>query len=276
MLALAVIFGAGVGFALGLTGGGGSILAVPMLVYGLTVPTREAVGVSLASVGATSLVGAVQRLRRGEVELRVGLLFALAGVFGTPVGAWVGHKLPDAALLLSFAALMVWVAVRMWRKAVKNPAEADVVRAEFDALPQETAGPACRRDPAGRLRMTSRCSVVMALTGVAAGVLAGLFGVGGGFVIVPALVLFSGMDIRRAVATSLLVIALVSASGVATYLLQGQSLEPALTLLFAGGGVGGLFLGSLVGRRLEPAKLQQVFAVVILAVAAFVIVKNVV
>lgn len=276
MLALAVIFGAGVGFALGLTGGGGSILAVPMLVYGLAVPLREAVGVSLAAVGATSLVGAVQRLRLGEVELKVGLLFALAGVLGTPLGAWVGHLIPETALLLAFAALMVLVAVRMWRKAVKNPAEASVVRSSLQVPAGAEEGPACRRDPVGRLTMTSRCTVVMAATGVAAGVLAGLFGVGGGFVIVPALVLFSGMDIRRAVATSLLVIALVSASGVATYLLRGQAMHPGLTLLFAAGGVGGLLLGSFVGRRLSPAKLQQVFAVVILFVALFVIVKNVV
>ena len=123
--------------------------------------------------------------------------------------------------------------------------------------------------------MTSRCAVVLAAAGVAAGVLSGLFGVGGGFVVVPALVLFSGMGIHRAVATSLLVIALVSASGLASYLLAGQTLSAPVTLVFVAGGVAGLALGTWFGRSLSPVKLQKGFAVVIVAVAAFVISKNV-
>jgi len=86
VLALALIFGAAVGFSLGLTGGGGSIIAVPLLVYGLAMAPRQAVGVSLAAVGATALVGAVHRLWHGEVEVRTGLMFAVAGMLGAPVG----------------------------------------------------------------------------------------------------------------------------------------------------------------------------------------------
>ena len=116
----------------------------------------------------------------------------------------------------------------------------------------------------------------MALLGVLSGVMAGLFGVGGGFVIVPALVLFSGMDIRRAVATSLLVIALISAAGLASYLAAHQPLQINLTALFVVGGIGGLALGTTLGRRMSPVRLQKVFAVVIVAVATFVMVRNVV
>jgi uncharacterized membrane protein YfcA len=115
MLALAVIFGLFVGLSLGLTGGGGSILAVPLLVYGLHVAPKEAVGVSLAAVGATALAGAVQRLWRGEVEVATGLMFAAAGMVGAPAGVWLGRRLPEPLLLLSFAALMLWVAARTWR-----------------------------------------------------------------------------------------------------------------------------------------------------------------
>jgi uncharacterized membrane protein YfcA len=111
--------------------------------------------------------------------------------------------------------------------------------------------------------------------GLVSGVLSGLFGVGGGFVIVPALVLFTAMNIRRAVATSLLVIALVSAAGVAAYVLQHGPLRAGLTGLFLLGGVAGLYAGTLAGRRMSTVLLQKVFAAVIVAVAAFVVVKNV-
>jgi uncharacterized membrane protein YfcA len=276
MLALALIFGAAVGFSLGLTGGGGSILAVPLLVYGLAVAPKQAVGVSLAAVGATALAGAVQRLVRREVEVPTGLLFAIAGMIGAPAGLWIGQKLPDSVLLMAFAALMLWIAARMWLKATRQPRDAAVVRAALDQAEPDLSGPACRRDLSGRLTFTSRCTVVMALLGVLSGVMAGLFGVGGGFVIVPALVLFSGMDIRRAVATSLLVIALISAAGLASYLAAHQPLQVNLTALFVVGGIGGLALGTAAGRRMSPVLLQKVFAVVIVAVATFVMVRNVV
>src|SRR5690606_14980958 len=140
----------------------------------------------------------------------------------------------------------------MWRKAARRPEEAAIVRAPGANRPVNEAGPACRRDPAGRLTMTSRCATVMTLAGIATGILSGLFGVGGGFVVVPALVLFSGMGIHRAVATSLLVIALVSASGVAAKLLAGETLAMNVTLLFIIGGIVGLGLGTLFARTLSP------------------------
>ena len=275
MLALAVIFGALVGLSLGLTGGGGSILAVPLLVYGLHVAPREAVGVSLAAVGATALAGAAQRLRRGEVEVPTALMFAAAGMAGAPLGAWAGRRVPEALLLLSFAALMLWVAARMWLKATRRPEEAAVVRSSTSPSPVPSHGPACSRDPQGKLRWTSRCARVLLMAGLLTGVLSGLFGVGGGFVIVPALVLFSSMGIHRAVATSLLVIALVSAAGLASYVAAGQRFDAGVTSLFVAGGVLGLYAGTWVGRSLSPVRLQKAFAVVIVAVAAFVIAKNV-
>src|SRR5690606_29227614 len=135
-------------------------------------------------------------------------------------------------------------------------------------------GPTCRRDPAGRLALTSRCLVVLLLAGVLTGVLSGLFGVGGGFVVVPALVLLTGLDIRRAVATSLLVIALVGGAGLASHLAAGRPLSLELAVPFAVGGVAGLAAGTVVGRRLPPVLLQEGFAAVIVVVAAYVAVRN--
>jgi uncharacterized membrane protein YfcA len=112
LLALAAIFGVAVGLALGLTGGGGSIVAVPLLVYGLSMMPRQAVGVSLAAVGGTAVVGAVQRLSRHEVEVRTGLRIAVAGMLGAPLGSLTGRQMPEAVLLISFAVLMV-----AWRRS---------------------------------------------------------------------------------------------------------------------------------------------------------------
>lgn len=269
MSPLSLIFGAIIGLSLGLTGGGGAIFAVPLLVYGLQVPTREAVGISLAAVGVTSFVGFVGRWRTGQVEIRTGLLFALAGMLGAPIGSWIAGLLPEALLLSLFAGLMVVVAMRLWQQAARPGHEPKTC-----PTADHQDGPTCQRDATGSLILTSRCAVLLLIVGVLTGVLSGLFGVGGGFVIVPALVLFSGMSIHRAVGTSLLVISLVSVSGVASHLWSGRAISPEVTSLFVLGGVAGLFAGQQIGRHLSGPVLQKVFAVAILAVAVFVVLRN--
>ena len=273
MWPVSILFGGIVGFSLGLTGGGGAIFAVPLLVYGLGVAPSEAVGISLASVGVMSFVGFLGRWQAGQVEIRTGLVFAVAGMLSAPVGSWVSGVIPEAVLLTLFAILMLIVAQRMWSKAV-----ATVSGGLPDVCSTEAAdvdGPACRRDINGNLLLTSRCALLLMGVGVATGILSGLFGVGGGFVIVPALVLFSGMAIHRAVGTSLLVITLVSISGIASHLFVGRTISVETTSLFVVGGVTGMLLGNLEGRRLSGPALQKVFAVAIVAVAFFVIVRTV-
>lgn len=264
MLGLAIAGGVAIGFALGLTGGGGGVFALPLLVYGLSVEPREAVGVSLAAVGATALVGAIGRLRRGEADLRTGLLFAAAGSLGAPIGAKLSKLLPEPVLLLSFSGLMLLIAGRMWWQSGAKPAVDDVA-GRF----------VCQRNDRGQPVLGPRCIALLAFLGVVTGVLSGMFGVGGGFVIVPALVLFAGLKVHTAVATSLLVIFLISVSGVASYLASGGKLPWALAGLFASGGVVGMQLGSRLSSRLSGTALQQIFAVAMVAVACFVIVKSV-
>jgi uncharacterized membrane protein YfcA len=142
------------------------------------------------------------------------------------------------------------------------------------SLAEQQDGPTCQRDASGALILNSRCAVLLLIVGMSTGMLSGLFGVGGGFVIVPALVLFSGMSIHRAVGTSLMVIALVSVSGVAAQAWSGQVIDPVVTSLFVAGGIAGLFAGQRIGRHLSGPTLQKVFVVAILAVATFVIVRN--
>ncbi len=269
ILMLAIACGGIVGLSLGLTGGGGAIFAVPLLVYGLRVPAAQAVGISLAAVGATSFAGFLHRWRLGEVELQTGLIFAMAGMLGAPIGSWISGQLPASVLLLAFAGLMLYVAVRMWRGTTRQKTDAATC-SNGDVSPAT-----CQRDAAGRLVLTSRCGLLLVCVGLATGVLSGLFGVGGGFVIVPALVLFSGMSLHHAVGTSLMVIALVSVSGVTAHLTAGREIDPTMTLLFIVGGVAGLFAGQQLGKRLSGPMLARVFAVAIVAVAVYVILRNV-
>ncbi|MCA9057660.1 MAG: sulfite exporter TauE/SafE family protein [Planctomycetaceae bacterium] len=269
MSGLATLFGLIVGFALGLTGGGGGVFAVPLLVYGLGVAPREAVGISLAAVGGTALSGAIPRLIRGEVELRTGLLFAVAGMAGAPIGSWIATLIPENILLALFALLMLVVAWRMWAKARNPGLPSGVCATEGDRDRS-----ACQRDSDGQLRLTSRCARLLVLIGLVTGILSGLFGVGGGFVIVPALVLFSGMNIHRAVGTSLFVIFLVSLSGVASHFANGNDLSLNTALQFLAGGFAGMWVGGLVACKLKGPTLQKLFSIAVVLVAGFVIVKS--
>ncbi len=270
MSLLAILFGSLVGFALGLTGGGGGVFAVPLLVYGLGVAPREAVGISLASVGGTALFGAVPRIVRGEVELRTGILFSVAGMLGAPIGSYLSTLISAHVLLVMFAILMLVVAQRMWAKTTHPSLPGGVCDTDSVASRDHRV---CQRNEDGELRLTSRCTGLLIVLGLMTGLLAGMFGVGGGFVIVPALVLFSGMAIHQAVATSLFVIVLVSISGVASHLANGNELSLETTLQFLLGGFAGMWLGGIVAKRLKGPMLQRIFSVAVVLVAAFVIVR---
>ncbi len=253
---LGLAYGLIVGISLGLTGGGGSIFAVPLLIYGLGVPVGTSIGLSLAAVGLTAGFGAVMRLWAKEVDLRAGLVFAVAGMVLAPAGAWLGTKISAALLLSTFALLMAFVGLRMWR----GKAGAGVVPGPCVARPGGGLGPGCYA------RLTA--------AGCAAGLMSGLFGVGGGFIIVPALLYVTGMSIHRAVATSLLVIFLISVSGVAAHVAHGQQFPMPVTALFIGGGFAGMFAGNALRTRLSGDTLQKVFAIGMWLVAAYMLARN--
>lgn len=256
---LTIAFGTIIGFSLGLTGGGGSIFAVPMLIYGLGTGAREAVSISLAAVGATSLLGAALRWRAAELELRGGIVFAIGGLVGAPLGTAIGKRLPEALILVGFALLMGIVGIRMWRGQGRP------------ALRQTRP---CGLAEDHRVHLTPRCIAIVLTTGLSVGVLSGIFGVGGGFIIVPALIFVTGIPIHRAVSTSLLVIAVICASGVSSHSLAGEGLPGPLTAFFVGGGFLGMLPGLRLRSRLSGPRLNRIFAVGMWFVAGFLIVKN--
>jgi uncharacterized membrane protein YfcA len=254
---IALLSGLVVGGSLGLTGGGGSIFAVPLLVYALGFAPSAAIGLSLAMVGLTAGFGAALRLGKAEIDWRAGLVFAVAGMVWAPAGAWLGRQLPPTVLLSGFALLMLFVGARMWRRRSG-----------------EGAGPGpCVTTGDGRPGFG--CYARLLAAGTAAGVLSGLFGVGGGFIIVPALLYVTGMSLHRAIATSLLVIFLISVSGVASSVVHGTPWPWRVAAAFVAGGLGGMTAGSAIRNRLPARQLQKVFAAAMWFVAVFMLVKNV-
>jgi uncharacterized membrane protein YfcA len=236
-----------IGLSLGLIGGGGSIITVPVLVYVMGVEPHEAVGMSLAVVGATSLVASLLHYRSMILDIRVGLLFGGAGVVGAIVGSPLTVLLTPAALLLVFAALMVLIAVLMLRR--KTAA----------ASPSDEPTP-----------INVRNSL---LAGFGVGVLTGFLGVGGGFLIVPALMMFGGLNMKEAIGTSLFVIFLNCVAGLIGHATQ-NNFDWGLTTLITSLAIAGAGAGTFLSHRVAPQKLQKGFAVVVLLVAVFLVTKN--
>lgn len=266
---ITILFGLMTGLSLGLTGGGGAIFAVPLLVYGNGLPARQATIISIMAVGLTAFTGFILRYRRRQVEMKPGIAFASTGMLTAPLGDWLGDHLPDAIVMFLFGLLMLIVAFRMWKSAWK-PADAFIHVDDFDGR-----GPSCPYDPEGRLRVTSRCARLLGLSGAVVGLLTGLFGIGGGFIIVPALVLLAHMDVKNAVGTSLLVMTLVSCSAVIGLLIEGDPVPVEIGVLFLTGSLSGMAVGTWLARRIRGPRLQQAFAVAILLVALWVITKNI-
>ncbi|AJP59727.1 hypothetical protein UC34_13470 [Pandoraea vervacti] len=268
----AALLGAAVGLVLGLTGAGGGIFAVPALVFGLGWGVPQAGPVALLAVGASAAVGSAQGLRAGIVRYRAAMLMAGIGVCIAPVGGWLAHRLPERWLVGLFALAMLVVAARMYRASRAN-AGTPPVGASEGATPCTSPSPPCRMDPStGRLHWTRRVASTLGLIGAVSGFASGLLGVGGGFVIVPALRRFTDITVHGVVATSLFVIALISAGTVANAWWHGM--HPGMQgWTFVLGAVAGMVLGRALAPRLAASRLQQIFSALMAVVAFGMVVK---
>lgn len=231
LLAMIVAFGTAIGLALGMLGGGGSILTVPVLVYFLQMDAHVAVTASLIIVGLNALIGSIMHWRAGHVKLKEAILFGLYGIVAAYAGARVSILFNSTLLLALFAVFMLVIAALMLRPKKSLP----------------TPG-------------TRRPWWLVLLGGLGVGLLTGFLGVGGGFLIVPALVLLLGMEMPTAVGSSLVVIALNGAAGIIGHLNSHVALPWTEMLVFSAVGIGGLFIGEKFTRMLSVARLQQAFA----------------
>ncbi len=235
-----------VGLLLGMVGGGGSIVVVPILVYVVGLPASAAIALSLPIVGLTSLVGAVAKARRGEVHWRAVLFFGLPGAVGALVGAQFTRMMPQPVLLLLFSALLLAVGLKIWRGGGDEETICDNE---------------CH---------TGRC----AFAGWAVGILTGFLGVGGGFLLVPALRRFAHQAMKLATGTSLAIIALNSVAGFAVHWNAARGLLPLAAALTIAAMLG-LWVGLHFTERVSPRALEKTFAGVALAVAAYLVFINV-
>ncbi|MEX8519060.1 MAG: sulfite exporter TauE/SafE family protein [Leptothrix sp. (in: b-proteobacteria)] len=263
---LGTALGAVVGLILALTGAGGGILAVPLLVFGLHLTMVQAAPIGLVAVGMAALLGALLGLREGIVRYRAALLIGCAGMLMAPLGLWLAQRLPNRPLLFAFALVLAYASWRIHKQAQRALAPTDE-QAPQDVLP-------CVVNPQeGRLLWTLPCARALAGTGLMSGLLSGMLGVGGGFVIVPALTRYTDLATRSILATSLAVIALVSVGGVAAAAASGAIVWP-LAWPFTVGAVGGLMTGKLIAKRLAGPRLQQGFAVVGACVSVLLVARS--
>lgn len=263
---LAAALGLVVGVVIGGLGGGGGVLAVPALVYVLGQSAQDATAGSVVIVGIAAVVGVLVRVRGGLVRWRTGLAFGAVGIPSAALGTLANQRVAEPVLLLSFAALTVLSAVALILDSRRAPAEPDV----------PAGAPRGGVDVAAPPAVTSRVelAVKIVLCGAVIGFLTGFLGVGGGFLMVPALVIVLRMPMTYAVGTSLLIIAINSAASFATRT-GVAGFDWSVLVPFTVAAVAGGFLGKLVGQRLPGATLQRAFAVMLLLVGTFVAVESI-
>lgn len=247
---ITLLCGAIVGLSLGVIGGGGSILAVPLLLYVVGVPDPHvAIGTSAFAVGVNALTNLIGHSRRGSVKWPCATAFAVAGVLGTVVGSRLGKSFDGQLLMFLFAFVMVAVGVAMLR-------------------PRSTVGdPGVRIDPAIAARLLS--------VGFVTGLISGFFGIGGGFLIVPGMMLGSGMAILNAIGSSLLSVSAFGFTTAASYALSGL-VDWSIALLLVAGGVAGGMLGVRLSTRLASRRrvLEKSFAGMLFVVAAYMAIRS--
>lgn len=250
---LTFALGAVIGVLLGLLGGGGSILAVPALVYGVGLDVEQAIPISLIVIGIASAVGAMPKVLAGQVQWRLAGIFAAVGIPAAFVGSAIGDHLPQPAILLGFAAVMIAAGVRM-------------------LMDSGDTGTACTVGIEGI--DWRRCAPRSIPAGFLVGLLTGLFGVGGGFLIVPALVLMLGVEMPIAIGTSLLIIVTNSSAGALAHL-PGADVDWTITTAFVCTAVAGSLIAGHFGTKLDTARLQHWFAYLVFAVAGYVVVDTI-
>lgn len=248
MYVLAAALSLLIGLSLGLLGGGGSILTVPILVYVLGVDAKEAIATSLVVVGTTSLFAMIPHARAGNVAWRTGLVFGVAGMAGAYLGGLGAGWLSGRTLMVLFAIMMVVTAGAMFRGR-------KVPEAQVDTDPQH--------HPVWRI----------VADGLVVGAVTGLVGAGGGFLVVPALVLLGGVEMRVAVGTSLLVIAMKSFAGYLGHA-SHEHIDLTLTGLIATSAVLGSFVGGAFAQKVPEAALRRGFAGFVLVMGALQLYKE--
>lgn len=273
MAALVVAAGLMIGLSLGALGGGGSILAVPVLVYLLGQSPHQATTASLLVVGIAASAGVVTHFRADRVRLREGAIFGILGIAGSYLGSRASATFPANALLAGFGILMLAVAVLMIAKR-RPKRRVPVTDRDGRGRPPELTRAQAGRPAHGRALRGGR-PLLVAAAATTVGLITGFFGVGGGFVVVPALVLILGFDMPTAAGTSLVVIAINSGAALVTRAARGGlPMDWAVIIGFTAAAVAGVLAGGRLAGRASPQRLNAAFAALVVAVAGYTLARS--
>jgi uncharacterized membrane protein YfcA len=263
---LIIFLGAFVGLLMGLTGAGGGILSVPLLVFFLHLPMAQASPIALCAIAFSASIGAVIGLNNHTLRYKAAIFMSIFGLILSPVGLWIAKIIPNNPLIILFSAILFYTSIRLFHQASQSI---------NGTVPKEKTPPPCKLDLSiGKLIWTVPCARSLMYAGAGAGFLSGLLGVGGGFIIVPALKKFTDLPMKSIVATSLGVLAIVSSGGAIVSLASGH-LNIAIALPFSLGSMLGLLMGKGLEKKISGARLQQLFAIFTFIVAISLIVKTI-
>jgi len=254
-----------VGILMGLTGAGGGILSVPLLVFALHLSVAEAAPIALSAIALAAGIGALLGLKNKILRYKAAGFMAIFGLLLSPLGLWLAQRLPNNPLLILFSCTLFYVSTRLY------------MQARIEILGIKTVSrkpPPCLVNPVhGKLEWNMPCARALLLSGGFAGFLSGLLGVGGGFVIVPALKRYTDLPVQSIVATSLGVLAIISGGSTLISIAAGN-FDYLIAAPFSFGALGGLLVGRAFGKKLSGPRLQQIFAVLTFAVAISLMLKG--
>jgi len=255
-----------VGLLMGLTGAGGGILSVPLLVFVLHLTVAEAAPIALSAIALAAGIGALMGLRNKILRYKAAGFMALFGLMLSPVGLWLAQRIPNSPLLIVFGGVLLYVSLRLFRQAYR----------EIQGIPDVARKPPpCLLDPSiGKLSWNIPCARALLFSGGLAGFLSGLLGVGGGFVIVPALKRYTDLPVRSIVATSLGVLAIIATGGTVFSAITGN-FDLLIAAPFSLGALGGLLIGMRFGKKMSGPRLQQLFSLLTFTVAISLIFKGI-
>lgn len=271
MITLAI--GLLIGLVLGLTGAGGSVFAVPLLIFGLGLVPQDAIGLALGAVATAAILGTLSKLKSKEIIWLPAVVFALVGALIAPLGVYIGQQIPAMTLMILFSVLVLIIALRMWIQAYRQPEATKAVRAN---LHKELNNPLalCRLNAGKSFELKLPCILGVSVAAIFTGLLSGIFGVGGGFLIVPALVFLLGVSIHTAVASSLFIISLISTSGFISYLSTAESIDYSILAMLSLSGMVGMLVGIFLSRFIAGPNLQKLFSILMIIIAGFSLYKQ--
>jgi uncharacterized membrane protein YfcA len=254
-----------VGILMGLTGAGGGILSVPLLVFFLGLPIAEAAPIALCAVALASGIGAILGLRDKILRYKAASFMAVFGLALSPIGLWLAPQIPNSPLQILFSLILVSVAIHLLKQASN----------EIKGIPEENRKPPpCLINPTiGKLQWTLPCARALITAGSIAGFLSGLLGVGGGFIIVPALKRFTDLPVKSIVATSLGVLAIITGGG-AIFSAASGSLNIFVAAPFALAALVGLLIGLLLGQKISGPHTQLIFSIFTLLIGISLLIKS--